>query len=613
MLSVLSDASFILTWILGPIQVLCILGVFVLRHRPVFAIRIPELMLGLMIFKFFGFALCAWMLLDGSCPCIVFTFAHLCDNVGNYYSALRRLVLLLRFELQAALDHVKQGANAAALDEKNIFVRYRFLLRAKWQYMLMAAMFVALAVPKMVLVLALLDQTEQPCVTLRMDASPFVFWNMILVLFEFWPVTIMSGWLTHKLKAFPDDNWKMESEWTYNSVMATCQFIAMLFTLGFQPFLDKFVFLLFTFSVFHQLCSFFIPLKFHHNRVKQFAKLDLNKTSSLVRLLQDSTFVEAFHAFLTKEFSSENLYFWLEAHRIQYKYKELLPNEMAEVTSSSNSGSAGTPIVREHPKKEEVNAKLIAAAANECVYLGQQCIGDHAPWQINISGGVGSGMAGAIGQLSEFFKVDVTDEQIHNELTPLVEDALRWMMKAQYEIYECLRKDPYPRFVQSRAFAELNDNARFKMGLATEIIEEEARGTTRSSSTTRKSEPKPIQMVEKKRSSFMTGSVPWSKPLTQVLNVARKEALEHTPASQHSIGASDDEPDAMSSRSNMSRLDIMIEPMRTSSSNPLEELTITPIFPPSPTNSSVVSSQPEPGSQQSDAPSSSMHPLDEAI
>jgi len=132
-----------------------------------------------------------------------------------------------------------------------------------------------------------------------------------------------------------------------------------------------------------QLQNFFIPLQLHRKTVQQIAALDLKHLTSLSRLLQEQAFVDAFHEFLKKEFSSENLFFWLEVDKIQTKYLCLLQPESKQHSQSgsrSSSASASSRALRvEAVAPEGPDPKLVHDAAAECVDLGTRCIGDDAP------------------------------------------------------------------------------------------------------------------------------------------------------------------------------------------------------------------------------------------
>lgn len=501
-----------------------------MRKRPVFLIRIPELVLGIMFMKAISFGLTSWMFLDTSCPCLLVTFICLTDNAGNYYNVMRKVVLLFRYELQAALESFKLQGNIGAMDNTNIYVRYRYILRTKWQYLLMGIVFAILAVGRITVLLVYMHEVteSQYCIRTHFADNDFLLWNMVLQWVEFVPMMSISVWSTRRLKAFPKDNWKMGAESSITSAIAGIIGISLLFTMLFQPFLDKFLFLLFAISPLLQILSFLVPLQFHRESVLQFAQMELKQLTSLERLLHNATFVDAFDGFLKKEFSSENLFFWLEAHKIQRKYKLLLPADLVESRTSSKSGSSGPPKVR----MEEVDVKSIIAAAKECTALGLQCIGDEAPWQINISGDADEAIEAAMAQISQFFAREYTDKEVEGELRILVEDVLRALLRAQEEIYEALRKDSYPRFLLSPACAELNKNEHLKRLLATEKLDDEVRGTNSSSAPTRKSEPSPppggTTETTKGRIS-MAALAPvssWNKHLSQMRNVARKETLE---------------------------------------------------------------------------------------
>jgi hypothetical protein len=280
---------------------------------------------------------------------------------------------------------------------------------------------------------------------------------------------IFSVWSTRRLKKFPHDNWKMGVESSVQSAMSISAGLSCVLVLCLVPTFDGLLFLFFNLSIISQLLNFVMPMQLHRKMVKQLATMDLAKLTSLSRLLQDSEFLACFDAFLRKEFSSENLFFWQEVNTLQKKYKALFPERMdlEEVHSRTSA---------EESASCELGRDTLTKAAEDCRALGRQCIGDQAPCQINVSGFTGQDMAKAIEDVNELMgKGD--NEHIEHELKLVVEEAIKTLVVAQREVYEGLRKDSYPRFLLSSAAEKLNKNDHFKRLLAAEKLEGEVHKT----------------------------------------------------------------------------------------------------------------------------------------
>jgi len=169
---------------------------------------------------------------------------------------------------------------------------------------------------------------------------------------------------------------------------------------------------------------------------------------------------------------------------------------------------------------DEGDSKQFLAAADDCINLARQCVGEQAPWQINISGDTAQGLEKSILRVS-----DVLGTERERELKGLLEEVVRCLLLAKKEVYESLRKDSYPRFLVSAECATLNRNENFKRLLAAEKWDDEVLQTT--------TPPSPRHSVDdhKKSLSFEVtltapGGILWGKQ-------TRTDTLE-PPGSRHS-------------------------------------------------------------------------------
>jgi len=229
------------------------------------------------------------------------------------------------------------------------------------------------------------------------------------------------------------------------------------------------LFVLFTFGIVLQLLLFLMPFVLHRKTLNQMASTDLNKLTSLDRLLESPEFLAGFSAFLQKEFSSENLYFWQEVNKLQHKYRVLLPTVMGP-DDSHRTSVAWTPV-------NETGLETLAQAAEDCCMLGRQYIGEQAITQVNISGFTGQEIGMAIRKVAEL----VSQKSQESELRPVVEEALKALVAARREIYQGLKKDSYARFLMTPAARELNKNEHLKRLLAAEKLAGEVLTTAESS------------------------------------------------------------------------------------------------------------------------------------
>jgi hypothetical protein len=287
----------------------------------------------------------------------------------------------------------------------------------------------------------------------------------------------ISVWSAARLKKFPNDNWKMGAESSVRTAMSIIAGLSCVTVLFLVPTFDGLLFLFFNLSIISQLLNFVMPMQLHHKMVKQLANMDLANLTSLSRLLQDPEFRVIFDAFLRKEFSSENLFFWQEVNTLKTKYKTLFPERMDKETMNSRSS--------EESASNDLDRDTLMKAAEDCRVLGRQCVGDQAPCQINVSGFTGQDMAKALEDVNELMgKGD--NEHIEHDLKLVVEEAIKTLLVAQKEVYELLRKDSYPRFLLSSAAEKLNKNDNFKRLLAAEKLEGEIQKTHSESEETSK-------------------------------------------------------------------------------------------------------------------------------
>jgi len=189
---------------------------------------------------------------------------------------------------------------------------------------------------------------------------------------------------------------------------------------------------------------------------------------------------------------------------------------------------------KKKPEGEEDTGKQLQEAATACLNLERQCVGQEAPWQINISGDTADALEGSLLRL----RAVIGTERESRELKALLEDVVRCMLMAKTEVYEALRKDSYPRFLVSEDCARLNGNETFKRLLAAEKWDQEVQRTTTTTSTSRQS----VVDDHKKSLSYEVtltapGSNAWTKP-------TRTETLEppSSSAERGSDGSRGDRP-----------------------------------------------------------------------
>jgi len=361
----------------------------------------------------------------------------------------------------------------AVLDEKNFFVRYRQILRPEMQTKLLFLIFIYVAIPMVVVSSVFHELTLQPCTTASTRDNGLVLTTIVAAwCFYFPPNTFLSIWSSRRLRKFPHDHWQMGAESSYSSTYAIFAAIACLLVLVFVPTFDGILFVLLTAGIVLQLLHFLMPYLLHRKTLQQLASSDLSKLSSLDRLLESPEFLVDFHAFLQKEFSSENLYFWQEVHKLQLKYKAFLPPDMGLVDSRASMTLFN-----------DTGMEALTQAVEDCRRVGHQFIGDRAITQVNISGETGQDIESSMRRANELLARGVQE----SELRVLVEQQLKELVVAQREIYEGLKKDSYARFLLTPAAQDLNKNENFKRLLAAEKLEGEVRTTTTASTESKNS------------------------------------------------------------------------------------------------------------------------------
>jgi hypothetical protein len=529
---------------MGPLQLACVIGFFLLRQHPVFAIRVPKVVLGCMMLKLISFFCVSWLFLDPNCPCIISSIVFWLDLTANLCHILRKIVLLFRYEIQAALEQTKLESNAKVFDNRNFFVRYRQILRAKVQFALICFVACCVGVPLLIVAAVWSDLAMEPCTTAITGDDPLVLATILCAFIGgFLPMGI-SIWSARRLKKFPDDNWKMGVESSVQTFMSTLAGLGCVLVLCLVPTFDGLLFLMLNLSIVSQLLNFVMPMQLHRKMVHQLATMDLAKLTSLRRLLQDTEFLACFDAYLRKEFSSENLFFWQEVNTLQKKYKALFPErtDLEELHSRTSAEKAASC---------ELGRDILTKAAEDCRALGRKCIGDQAPCQINVSGFTGQDMAKAIEDVNELMGKG-ENEHIEHELKLALEEAIKTLVVAQREVYELLRKDSYPRFLLSSAAEKLNKNDHFKRLLAAERLEGEVQKThtetTETSSPDSKSSTseKTPQKQSKTRLSceLAIRSVTLCAPAVELGSRGSSGSVPEKPDTTVDIGSAAEKPDA---------------------------------------------------------------------
>jgi hypothetical protein len=355
------------------------------------------------------------------------------------------------------------------------------------------------------------------------------FWSVIVGWLVFMPLMVMSVWTTHKLKSHPKDNWKIGTESTVSSIYSTVIATIAVVILCAAPGYDNIIFMLFVTSVLLPLLNFLLPVHLHRQSLQHLAHMELQQLTSLARLLKDPSFLVAFDKFLRSEFASENLFFWREVEKMEYQYGFLLPaDHVHDKDSHPSQHRPSTPA--------EGDSSQFLAAADDCINLARQCIGEQAPWQINVSGDTAHAMETAIMRVS-----DVLGTERERELKSLLEEVVRSLLVAKKEVYEALRKDSYPRFLVSDECATLNRNENFKRLLAAEKWDDEVLQTT--------TPPSPRHSVDdhKKSLSFEVtltapGGILWGKQSRNALEPPSRERNSNSRlSSENSEGRSETE------------------------------------------------------------------------
>lgn len=444
MTSSLTPAAIVLSCVFGTVNILCVLGFFALRHRTVFAIRVPEVVLVGMLWKLGNFFLTTWIFVDPFCPCFAATILMWFDCVANHYNALRKIVLLFRYEIQEALDRAKL-MGSVMLDDENIYVRYRYILKVRWQCLLMTIIWVYVGAGHAAVLIVFWEQANRPCLENSLTENKAFMWSVVTSFAYFFPLVCVGVWTSRKLKSFPRDNWKIGAESDIGTKVSGFIGTVFIILVSAVPGNDNYLFWYLASGSLLFLINFLLPLQIWRGSVKRISTQELKHLAPLSRLLRDANFVIAFNAFLRSEFSSENLYFWLEADKLLRKYQSLPAGKALEV-----------------PLTEQEQTM-----ANSAVKLVQQCIGEQAPWQINVSGHIANDVEDAVVSVREKLTAHGTDREISSS----VDEMFLCLLNAQTEIYEGLRKDPYPRFLLTSQFGELNKNESLKQLLAQEKLE----------------------------------------------------------------------------------------------------------------------------------------------
>jgi len=293
----------------------------------------------------------------------------------------------------------------------------------------------------------------------------------------------------------------------------------------FAPTNDIYLFCDLPITVVLQIMAFAVPLQFWRRTLKDFASQDITELAPLSRLLREQVFVDAFNAFLKTEFSSENLYFWLEVDKLMRKYKYLFGSQLNddETSQVSSSLSAST---KPSPQEDESVSQPLLEAAKGSIQIGLQCIGEEAPWQVNLSGSTAANLLASVSGLSMALKND-------ENLRPPLEATFRCLLLAQNEIYMCLRRDSYVRFLKSPAFEVLHRDDRLRRVLATEKIEVEIQQPTDPEAKTHHSTREESRRTSEHQDELSVSHLPvvevstaqatWAKHLNSLTNAARLE------------------------------------------------------------------------------------------
>lgn len=449
----LEPTAVVVTAIFGPVHFICTLGGFLLRDAPAFAVRVPLAAIGAMVCKMIAFGLQAWLLIDPyNCPCAVVPFACLADWTGNFWVQAKAICLLFRYEIQDALEKSRGDGSIVAFDEKNFFVRYRSILRPSTQKWVMAVILLWFVVGySIILGVFFEDYGREPCTYDSYVDNKICLVSIIFGFISAGPLVVVSMWASTRLRRFPNDNWKMGIENTIFSGFTSVGTVACVTALIVVPTFNGILWVLAAFTIWGNFLMFLTPLYLHRRTLSKLSKLNLAAFATLDTLLQNEEFLDAFGNFLIKEFSSENLFFWLEVGRLRGQY-HCFPEEKKDMA----------------PEELEI----LQQAAKEFIVLGKRSVGADAPWQLNVSGFTVEAMEKSLLTLEEFLRNGSTEG-----LADLVQDTLITLTALQEEVYELLRKDPYPRFLLTTDAAKLNQNESFKRMLAAEKMEDEVNKT----------------------------------------------------------------------------------------------------------------------------------------
>lgn len=375
------------------------------------------------------------------------------DWIANSCHVLQKVILLWRCEIQDALDH-----KSSLSIEKNIFVRFRQLLLPRTQALIVLVIFLYCASYNVILLIVYRDLAVQPCLTDQIRDNHLVLAEIILCWVTFLPVITFSTWSMQRLQKFPGDNWKVYLEARVVTPYTMIAALTCLIVLIVIPTVDGILFVHFVGPVVGSVFHFVLPLYLHRQMLAQLSRMDMNSLTSFEKLLENEEFLQAFSNFLKKEFSSENLFFWREVQHLKHKYGALLPEAQRPLEYD--------PM----PDGPEELALWLKTAATKLEHLGTQFVGPTAPWQINISGFTAQDLEQALQKLR--------DES--GDLQEALEEALVALVVVQQEVFELLRKDPYPRFLLTPTAVTLNKDGNFKRMLASEKLEDEAHKHTSS-------------------------------------------------------------------------------------------------------------------------------------
>lgn len=474
--------------IAAPLHLVCVLGTIFLRNTPAFAARGFKTCIWSLVFKALSCVFIMWLFLDNECPCVVAVAMLWVDWTANYWTFLKKVFLLWRYEIQAALNTTRAEHRVVEL-EKNIYVRFRQVLRPEGQSALMIAALLYVCLYSAIMLGVWGEYSLAPCLSDNLLENELALYSIIISFSAYVPFLAASLWCTRQLKKFPNDNWGLYTEGRIIASYSGISAIVCILVLSLVPTFDGIIVVFLVGSCISSVLHFLLPLHLHRKILRQLAQLEINNLTSFDRLLQSFVFLDAFAAFLKAEFSSENLFFWLEVRRLQREY----------ACFTKQSEAHGETAV----KNAEKQIEMLKNAAIDCTRLGKQCVGKQAPWQINISGERDSEMDAIIQKLAALLQSGLTET-----LQAAVEATFEALAEVNQDVYELLRKDPYPRFLLTSSAQKLNHDENFKRMLASEKLEEEAhkqfQDSARQSSTTgsrNSAEPKKEKKIKSPKSS----------------------------------------------------------------------------------------------------------------